>query len=196
MSFIVADSTTPSAQLKQLVELHLQSLPELFLSRLGDYFVTRFYEELRTDGEALLGLWLDNERVVGVAAGGHRLGHVFDRIPRRRFQFVTQMINRLATEPSLLPQLLRSRTGVRKEDAGVVELTYFAVSPALRGRGIGTKLMAEFSDWWSARGYHKLCLNVESENDTALRFYLKEGFETMEEVTQGSYRRKLLVKSI
>jgi ribosomal protein S18 acetylase RimI-like enzyme len=53
-----------------------------------------------------------------------------------------------------------------------------AVTPALRGRGIGTALMAAAEECVCSRGFGAIVLGVEDSNPRALRLYERLGYET------------------
>ncbi|MGE0492930.1 MAG: GNAT family N-acetyltransferase [Vulcanimicrobiota bacterium] len=196
MSFTQADSTTDRAILEQVVQLHLATLGDLFLSQLGSYFVDRYYDELRHDGGSLLGLWMDGPQVVGLAAGGLAPGQVFSRLGWRRLEFSLQMLRALARRPRLLGQLLASLGGVEDLPSSQVELTYFAVAPARQGQGLGKQLLEAYAQWWTARGMTGLSLSVEEENQGALRFYSRQGFQKLGAQKHGAYQRYLLRKPL
>ncbi|MEP6482685.1 MAG: GNAT family acetyltransferase [Rhodoglobus sp.] len=56
-------------------------------------------------------------------------------------------------------------------------VNYLAVSPAMRGRGLGRELMARGEELLTAAGCPKLSLLVRSGNDVALGFYRALGYE-------------------
>jgi ribosomal protein S18 acetylase RimI-like enzyme len=196
VSFLVLDSTAAESHVRQATELHQSCLPELFLSRLGGYFVRRFYHELCSDSLSLTGVWLDAGQVVGVAAGGHDLRTVFNRISFHRAEFAVELLKRVLGEPRLIAQLVSSLKAVESPKQSGVELTYFAVSPEKRGQGVAQSLLNHYSRWWSTRGYSQLHLQVESDNERALQFYLKNGFEVVEKVRHGAYERLHLRRPI
>jgi GNAT superfamily N-acetyltransferase len=52
-----------------------------------------------------------------------------------------------------------------------------AVAPELRGRGIGTALMAEAEEFVCSRGFEAIVLGVEDSNPRARRLYERLGYE-------------------
>ncbi|MCB5081927.1 GNAT family N-acetyltransferase [Streptococcus mutans] len=50
--------------------------------------------------------------------------------------------------------------------------------PAYRGQGIGTELLKTFLEHLRKKGYHKVSLSVQKEND-AVNMYQKAGFQTI-----------------
>jgi GNAT superfamily N-acetyltransferase len=60
----------------------------------------------------------------------------------------------------------------------VVELTSMWVDPAVRGAGIGTRLVAAVVDWARGGGADEVELWVVDQNDPALALYRRCGFQT------------------
>lgn len=56
-------------------------------------------------------------------------------------------------------------------------IAQFIVAESHRQLGIGGLLMDYVDNWFSERGLKKVLLNVDSDNDTGLRFWRKHGFE-------------------
>ncbi|MFI0845888.1 GNAT family N-acetyltransferase [Mesorhizobium sp. IMUNJ 23232] len=62
---------------------------------------------------------------------------------------------------------------------GFIHIIDQAIVPDLRGRGIGTSLMAKLMDE-AARGGIPVRLKVASDNDPSMRLYLRLGFEVID----------------
>jgi GNAT superfamily N-acetyltransferase len=56
------------------------------------------------------------------------------------------------------------------------ELVSMFVSPALRGHGIGNRLVEEFIAWARGRGAARLQVSAYADNHGAIRFYHRHGF--------------------
>lgn len=63
------------------------------------------------------------------------------------------------------------------------------VAPEHRGRGLGTRLLAEVEAWARARGLTRLQLLADRENSPALRFYERAGWAPTQ---LACWRRKIL----
>ena len=59
----------------------------------------------------------------------------------------------------------------------VAYVSLLAVDPALEGRGIARRMMADALDLLRAQGARRIELTVESTNPRAIAFYRKLGFE-------------------
>ncbi len=58
----------------------------------------------------------------------------------------------------------------------VAELQNLVVAANLRNNGIGEKLMQAFFAWAKGIGAQKVAVNVFTQNNKAINFYLREGF--------------------
>lgn len=76
---------------------------------------------------------------------------------------------------------------VRKHAPGYLHLFALDVSPALRGRGIGTALVAAVEEEARRRGLRGVCLDVGVENHGARRLYERLGYVGSGEVTTLYY---------
>ncbi|MCB9678125.1 MAG: GNAT family N-acetyltransferase [Alphaproteobacteria bacterium] len=63
---------------------------------------------------------------------------------------------------------------------GWTELSWVAVAPACRGRGLGAAVCAEIVDWLVANGYRDIVGSTQDANLHALRIYLSLGFVPVE----------------
>ncbi|GAA4902745.1 ribosomal protein S18 acetylase RimI-like enzyme [Stackebrandtia albiflava] len=50
------------------------------------------------------------------------------------------------------------------------------VSPPLRNRGVGTRLLSAFTDWARGHGVTRLSVTAHADNADATRFYRRHGF--------------------
>ena len=64
---------------------------------------------------------------------------------------------------------------------------YLAVQPDQQGLGLGRKLMGAAENWLRQRGAPKIQLMVRADNDAALDFYDRLGFERQNVVTLGRF---------
>ncbi len=64
-----------------------------------------------------------------------------------------------------------------KEGTAVIDAIY--VFPELQGQGIGTKLLAQTSE--KLKNLNEWTVEVESGNETGIRFYKARGFQAVEE---------------
>lgn len=56
------------------------------------------------------------------------------------------------------------------------ELVSMYVVPGLRGKGVGSRLVADFTAWAHERGVARLHVTAHTANDAAVRFYKRHGY--------------------
>ncbi len=79
------------------------------------------------------------------------------------------------------PGLLRSRNAVGDVPKGEVYISNVAVYTDHRGNGIGTRLIGEAQDLALRNAASALTLDVEADNHSAIRLYLRLGFSVAAE---------------
>ncbi len=62
-------------------------------------------------------------------------------------------------------------------DFGTAFLQRIAVDPSQQGKGLGRSLLASSAEWALARGARSILLNVRPDNNAAIEFYKRNGFE-------------------
>lgn len=72
--------------------------------------------------------------------------------------------------------VIRAVAGLKAMDGGMAWLNRFAVTPAMRGRGLGMELMDEIIGIARRRGDSRMGLGVYGSNDIARRIYDRLGF--------------------
>jgi putative acetyltransferase len=76
---------------------------------------------------------------------------------------------------------------LKRESEGVYELTKMAVTPQLRGAGVGRLLMRSALDAFQARGGHELFLESGRKLGPALKLYESVGFRHRPAPRPGSH---------
>lgn len=91
-------------------------------------------------------------------------------------------------------------SGVPGDGADCVELISMWVSPAARGRGVGSRLIAEVERWAGRSGVTSLRLAVMPGNDAAIALYERCGFvdtgELGDLLPDGASRERVMAKSL
>ncbi len=79
------------------------------------------------------------------------------------------------------------------EDEGpVAHLRWFLLGPALRGRGIGRKLLADSLAFGRDRGFEGVTLWTLKGLEAAARLYRQAGFQVVEELEGGQWGRAVI----
>jgi len=61
------------------------------------------------------------------------------------------------------------------------ELQWIQVAPAWQGREVAASLLPLLAGWFVENGAKKICVNVEPDNEQAIRFYQKHGATQLDE---------------
>ncbi|HEY3312089.1 MAG TPA: GNAT family N-acetyltransferase [Anaerolineales bacterium] len=189
---------TPLSQLDppalvRLAALHSSVMPTL-LSELGDGMVLRYYQVAQTDA-SVLGLCslAASGEVEAWAVGSPDPSALNARLRHPLGWFAGQILRLAFTRPGVLIDLLRSLLSASDANLlapGQIELTYIAVSPQARGRGLGKAALAAFCQAALQAGYTSVALSVETDNPAALGLYNTSGFKPTRIFREGRFERQ------
>lgn len=186
------------SDLHEVARVHCAAFPTSALTKLGTEAVRRYYLwqlTAPTHETYATGAWLES-RLAGFCFGGHQPTMFSGFWAANR----GYLLWRLLTHPHLLGNpMFRERLGgavqallrtVRRAKASqrtaspaapAVKLPYdilsIAVDPQLQGAGVGKILMVRAEEEARSNGYHAMTLCVRTDNDQAIRFYERLGWE-------------------
>jgi ribosomal protein S18 acetylase RimI-like enzyme len=170
--------------------LHLAGQPGTFLSSLGVDVLTLIYETLPTSkGSFGFAAQADNLPALaspalnGFVSATTSTGRLFAEVGVRRVgRLLPLLLTRFAQQPRLAWLSLQTLiypfvTGSNdQETAPSAELLSIMVEPALRGQGIGARLLDQLCTACRTRGIALLDVTVAADNGGARRFYERHGF--------------------
>lgn len=93
----------------------------------------------------------------------------------------------------ILANLMIGRRIPRAPDLVYIEA--LAVAESRRGRGVGTRLLADAEDWARSRGRSRIALHVLVANTGARRLYERTGFRAAREASTYRFARSLPMPS-
>ncbi len=163
---------------RAVAQLHCATLPGL-LSELGVSAATAYYDGCMRGRLAAAFVALEDDEVQGFVLGSSQPAALQREVLRANpigvFRGIAVGILR---RPRALLWLVGSRVGPEEGqvDTGMPELTYLAVSPGLRGSGIGRQLVNAFTGAMRREGIGAYELSVDDDNRTAIGFYERLGF--------------------
>ncbi|NLE57010.1 MAG: GNAT family N-acetyltransferase [Planctomycetes bacterium] len=188
--------------------LHARCFPGYFLTHLGPTFLRRFYAEFCHYSYGLVARRVTDGKIVGLVAGwtSSRLHcrrfyrrnlplllplvlyrFVIDPVIRR--QVGTRMWHVKCALTSALPVMRRRKpqvvTGKEPDQLSRAGLLSIAVDPDYQGTGLAGELMREFEDLLRAAGHQAVRLSVFAENERAIAFYRKSGWELVRSSTSS-----------
>jgi ribosomal protein S18 acetylase RimI-like enzyme len=145
-----------SADVDEVVRVHLAAFPSFFLTFLGPRFLRELYDGIVADPGGIAFVAVDGSRCAGFVAGTDAPADFYRRLIRRRVvRFAGAAFVPFLRRPSVAGRLLRavSRPAVAAARQGRhAELMSLAVSPSHRQRGAGARLVERFLEESRNRG--------------------------------------------
>lgn len=167
-----------------LARLHRDSLPEAFLSTLGERFLAKLYVALVRDPASPVVVAEAGGRVVGVVAGTASSRAFSRRFALRHGVAAAAAAGRRAFRPGVLRRMRESATYARRTEAFPdAELLFVAVADGWRSRGLGEQLVRRTLRELADRGADDVKVFVAVGNDGANRFYRRSGFRLAGRIT-------------
>ena len=180
-----------SGDVPQVVDVHLASFQNFFLSFLGGFFLECLYLAISEEpgGVLLLALSCDGA-VVGFVAGVPNLSRFYRRLVKTEWvRFGWASAGAALKRPSIIPRLWRARrASVDANQASCpATLMSIAVAPTFKGMGIGKSLVNRFLEEMATQGIQRICLATDRDNNAptigfyeGLNFVKKREYETPE----------------
>lgn len=175
-----------SADLDEVVAVHVEAFPGFFLTQLGPAFLQGYYRAvLGFDAGCLLVAEMHG-RVAGFVAGFADPCRFYSVFRRQPLTFAPAILAGLLRRPWLIARIFarigavlhRGRRTRDERGAGnACELSSLAVDPRARHRGIGRKLVVAFVTEARERGLDVVRLTTDAQdNDRVNAFYAGLGF--------------------
>lgn len=163
-----------------VVDVHITSFPNFFLTFLGKGFLALLYEALLSGPEGIAIVASAKGSVVGFVAGvSDQLVFYRTLLKRKKWAFARASMSALFRNPGIAPRLIRAlRRPAEAEQATTAAcLLSIAVLPDFRGTGVGKRLVDEFSEALRREGGTAFCLITDrDDNESVNRFYKESGF--------------------
>lgn len=169
-----------------VVDVHLVSFPNFFLTFLGRPFLELLYREIASEsGSVFLIAVLAGHGVVGFAAGVPDLRAFYRRILREKWiRFGVASLRAALLRPSIIPRLWRALGAAEGVSLAPCPATLMsiAVAPEAMNQGVGKRLLEAFLHGMASEGIQKICLTTDRDNNAAaLRLYESSGFSVVRE---------------
>lgn len=187
--------------LPEIIQVHLSSFPNFFLTFLGHGFLRLLYRNIARDPEGIALVAEAEGKVVGFVAGVTRQTGFYRRLLKRQvLAFAWAAMGAALRRPTIIPRLWRAlrRPGDAAESDTEACLMSIAVAPEFQGQGLGKQLVEAFCQELIARGESAVCLTTDrDQNEAANQFYqglnfkLTRSFTTPEGRAMNEYVRDL-----
>ncbi|AQQ09150.1 ribosomal-protein-alanine acetyltransferase [Sedimentisphaera cyanobacteriorum] len=170
-----------SRYIDEVVEVHMRSFPNFFLTFLGRRFLKCFYQSFIEDEEGIGFVAIENGSVSGVIVGPLVPDGYFKRLlVRRWYIFALSSFTAVLKNPKIIFRLVRAvfyRGDAPENNNTLSLLSSIAVSPDTQGKGVGAGLLNRFLQDAEQRGSEGCYLTTDREgNESVNRFYLKNGW--------------------
>jgi ribosomal protein S18 acetylase RimI-like enzyme len=165
----------------QVVETHLLSFPEFFLSLLGPKFLALYYRAVASDHQGIALVGEDESgRVSGFVAGTANPRGFYKRLLKKQWlKFAAASLGAVLKKPVIIPRLLSAfrHPGENPEGLDVAGLYSIGIMPSVQNRGTGGELVKEFLKEAKTKGCRRVFLTTDrDDNDRVNHFYEKNGF--------------------
>jgi ribosomal protein S18 acetylase RimI-like enzyme len=162
----------------EIAELHITYLNSKFTGNHGAILLESYYKALCARKGGVCYIAMVNNRVVGYICGIWNLREIYYYLFRKFFiKFLTRLILQTFENPTILLNLINKLTGRTQQlsDTGY-ELRPIVVSKECQGKGVASELLKMLLVDAKNRGYEKIHLKTETDNNRAQAFYEKSGF--------------------
>ncbi|MDA3886062.1 MAG: N-acetyltransferase [Candidatus Delongbacteria bacterium] len=163
-----------------------------FLSSCSTLFIRYFYKNILKDKNNQLFIVEESNKVVGFAFFTLKKDVLFKK-------FVKDNLFRILFSPSALISLIKTIFIRQKKTLRYQydsDLVYIAVRRDSRSKGYARKLLEHVETFCSDNSHDNYFLQVFKDNTNAVRFYVKYGFEVIEEYSARNKTKLLMRKSI
>jgi ribosomal protein S18 acetylase RimI-like enzyme len=189
--------------LSQVADVHIAAFPGFFLTSLGHSFLMVMYRSFMMSPGGVFVVDEAEGRVHGFAVGVLKSAGKDRRLAARFFvRFLLALVPAVLRNPL---RVLRRITGKLIFDGGqpeipegAVVLRSIGVLPKKKGEGVACRLLGYFEQIARERGATSVALTTDAvNNDRAIGFYLKNGYNVQQEFMQdGSRKMLMLLKDI
>ena len=171
-----------------LAQLHLKYLRTPFQGKPGRELLRQYYQAVSTEQGATGYVAIHKNKVNGYVCG------VWDAAQLRKtlllrsgvtvlFWGIMQILQKPSLVPGFLSRLKESEN--LSSPGNGYELRPIVVSPELRGSGLAADLTNRLLQDAAQRGFSKIYLFTEQDNQSANRFYQRFGFKQVSEISRS-----------
>ncbi|WP_156252043.1 GNAT family N-acetyltransferase [Pseudactinotalea terrae] len=178
--------------------IHADAFPSFFLSDLGARFLAELYTVLADDPGCISVVAQRGRTIIGVASGPAQSRNYLASLAKRHFiRFALAALPRVAAKPSLIPRVARRLRSVGPDPSDYPALlSSICVSRRTQGRGVGRRLLAEWTERMHDRGATRIHLTTDRDaNERTIGFYEGMGW-TVSDAFETREGRRMLVMTL
>ena len=161
--------------------IHAEALEGDFLPGLGIPFLQVFYQSILQDPSTHGFVYTDGDRSSGFVVGTTDSESLFRKTyTRSAFQLGWAALPAVVRDPGLQKKIIETFFYPSRDSAvpDKGELLVIAVKESQRSQGIGSQLVEALNNHFIKLGVRSYKVSVLKSREAAMRFYLREGFET------------------
>lgn len=162
-----------------LADLHILSLPNELLSKLGKDFLTEIYRVALDHSDSCILTSSSKKGIHGFIFLSKNPNSFYKKLIRTRFPTLTVMVlRRLLFDVSLINKMfLTARHVLFSKSESTPEILVFSVHPTAQRNGIGSKLLTLLENKLTDDGINMYNVKTTSSNKKSNGFYRKNGLE-------------------
>jgi len=164
-----------------IADLHMLSLPNELLSKLGRKFLTEIYSVALSDNDSYFIASKTGRNIQGFIFLSKNSGRFYKRLVTRRFFKLAFIIfEELIQDISLLGKLASTAKYLLFSNAeSIPEILVLSVHPNMQRSGIGSALLKTLEDKLADDGLSVYNVKTTSLNKKSNRFYTKNDFKVI-----------------
>ncbi|HMK33946.1 MAG TPA: GNAT family N-acetyltransferase [Desulfomonilaceae bacterium] len=189
--------------LSLMVELHIKTNPEAYLTSLGRRFLTGMYKRFIKDPRAVSFIARDelSANIAGVALGCVKVRSFYRTMGLHlAHYYVGSFISARLNGRNLgvgLAERYKHQSGVLPDEKNMAYFTQLNVSPDFQRRRVGSRLATQFYEEVKSRGADKVYLITNEDNASVRSLHEKMGCSMVKTyVTPSHIGRCLYVKNL
>lgn len=166
--------------INDIVSIHLDTFQGFFLTFMGRGFLKLMYRSYVEYNNSGILVAFENEKPIGFLAYSGDLSGLYKyMIKKRLVLFAWYSLGAFFRKPTVFIRLVRAflKPGEAKRNEKYVELASIGVTPNIKSKGVGSKLIDTLKSNIDFNEYSYITLETDAvNNDGANHFYLKNGF--------------------
>lgn len=186
----------------QIVDIHIQSFKNFFLTTLGRQFLITFYKSFIKSNEAVTVVSYDESGdLTGFAMGSVRAAGFYKRLLLTNIMcFSIETARLLFKNPGAIIRLTRNLTksGEKETNRDYSELLSISTLPEFKGQGVGNQLLEAFESRVKEKSGYFISLTTDYyNNEDVVRFYTRCGYKVAEDfITYPDRRMYRMIKAL
>lgn len=186
--------------LAMVTDVHLKAFPGFFLTTLGVAFIRTMYKAFLINPGGIFVVNEASDGLAGFAVGALKSSNKDKQLAIRLLpQFIWAVIPAIMLSPvrvlmRILAQFFAQGGDELNVPEGAAVLRSIGVLPEMKGRGVGAGLLNAFEQRATQMGATSVALTTDVlDNEWAINFYRKQGYEVLQEFMQGKQRPMFLM---